>query len=354
MTMSETHHLELPLLAAEQAQKHVTVNEALLALDAIVQLSALNRHLTAPPGSPAEGDRHIVGSGATGAWAGKDLKIALRLDGGWTFIAPRTGWCCWVEDVAELLVWKGSTSAWVNVSTASGMLGINGTASTTNRLTVKSDAALFSHDDVTPGTGNMQAVINKSAAAKDAGLVFQDGYSTRALFGLLANDDFTVKVSPDGSSFFAGLVVDKDNGLVTTPQKPMFSARGGTLGSIPAGPYAKVPFATASINVGGFFNGTLNRWTPPEGTYDVGAYVHIAGVEANTRVAISLRLNGSTVLSEMWLGSGNNLNQTVMTRTIVALNGTDYIEVFAKAEGTTSKTFYLSQPLGEFFGQRIS
>ena len=62
----DTTHLLLPYLLAAQAQKHVTVNEALRLLDGIVQLAVLDRHRTAPPADPADGDRHIVAPGATG------------------------------------------------------------------------------------------------------------------------------------------------------------------------------------------------------------------------------------------------------------------------------------------------
>ena len=75
--MPETVSLGLPLLVAEQAQKHVTHNEALRALDAIVQLSVKDRDLAAPPGSPAEGDRYIVAASPTGAWAGHAGDIAV-------------------------------------------------------------------------------------------------------------------------------------------------------------------------------------------------------------------------------------------------------------------------------------
>src|SRR5581483_10258991 len=95
-----------------------------------------------------------------------------------------------------------------------GKLGINTTADNTNRLAVKSDAILLSHDDVTPGTGDLRITINKSAAGKDAGFTFQDGFSTRALFGLLGDDNFTIKVSPDGSAFHQGMSIDKSTGHV--------------------------------------------------------------------------------------------------------------------------------------------
>ena len=53
-------HLLLPFILAAQAQKHVTHNEAIRLLDAIVQLSVLDRDLTVPPASPVDGDRYIV------------------------------------------------------------------------------------------------------------------------------------------------------------------------------------------------------------------------------------------------------------------------------------------------------
>ncbi len=44
-----TAHLSLPYIAAAQAQKHVTHNEALHILDSVVQLAVIDRDLAAPP-----------------------------------------------------------------------------------------------------------------------------------------------------------------------------------------------------------------------------------------------------------------------------------------------------------------
>ncbi len=74
--MDETPNLGLPYIMAAQSQKHVTHNEAIRALDAIVQLSVLDRDLTAPPGSPAEGARYIVAASPTGAWSGHAGDVA--------------------------------------------------------------------------------------------------------------------------------------------------------------------------------------------------------------------------------------------------------------------------------------
>ena len=103
-----TTHLLLPYLLAAQAQKHVTHNEALRLLDAMVQLSVLDRdpHHAARL-SPADGDRHIVASGATGLWAGWDLNIAFWVDGAWIRLVPRPGWLAWIAAEAAFVVWNG-------------------------------------------------------------------------------------------------------------------------------------------------------------------------------------------------------------------------------------------------------
>ncbi|HEX2448922.1 MAG TPA: DUF2793 domain-containing protein [Methyloceanibacter sp.] len=48
----ESAKLRIPYIAAAQAQKHVTHNEAMTLLDTLVQLSVIDKDLTAPPGSP--------------------------------------------------------------------------------------------------------------------------------------------------------------------------------------------------------------------------------------------------------------------------------------------------------------
>ena len=111
--MAQTTNLQLPYLAANQAQKHVTVNEAFRDLDAIVQLSVKSATLATPPGAPADGDRWIVGPAPTGAWVGRAGNIAAWQDGAWAFYPSREGWIAWNEAVPQALVWRAGTSAWV-------------------------------------------------------------------------------------------------------------------------------------------------------------------------------------------------------------------------------------------------
>jgi hypothetical protein len=120
--MSDTSvHLQLPYLLAAQAQKHVTHNEALRMLDGIVQLSVLDRDLAAPPAAPAEGDRYIVATSASGDWTGWDMSVAYFVDGAWMQLIPTPGWIAWVSDETKLVSWDGI--AWVDLS---GVVGADG------------------------------------------------------------------------------------------------------------------------------------------------------------------------------------------------------------------------------------
>src|SRR5690349_4650996 len=86
--MSTTARLLLPYIAPQQAQKQVTYNSAMALLDQLVQPAVKSRTTAAPPGSPAEGDAYVVAPSATGAWAGKDGKLAAWLSGAWSFTTP--------------------------------------------------------------------------------------------------------------------------------------------------------------------------------------------------------------------------------------------------------------------------
>lgn len=206
--MTTTSHLGITLVEQSQAQKEVTVNTALVRMDALLNTGALDKDLSTPPGSPTAGDVYIVGSSPTGDWATHAKHIAY-FDQIWRFITPREGMTLWVND--ENLLYSFDGSAWV-ASTSGNLdniarVGINTTADVTNKLSVQSDAVLC-----TTATGNIQFKLNKTANTNTASYLFQTGYSGRAEFGTIGNDDFELKVSPDGSSFYQSFVVDRNNG----------------------------------------------------------------------------------------------------------------------------------------------
>lgn len=217
--MDRTPILDLPYILPQQAQAHVTHNEAIRALDALVQLTVLDRDLASLPGGPANGDRYIVGPGAADAWEGHEDDIAAWQDGSWVFSTPLAGWHGWLVDEAMFIMWSGTdwqalTSA--DLAASVGLLGINTTADTTSRLSVKSDAVLFAAAD--GGDGDVRLNLSKTAAGDTTSVIFQTGYSGRAEFGLAGTDDFSVKVSADGSAWSNAITVAAASGLVTFPR----------------------------------------------------------------------------------------------------------------------------------------
>jgi hypothetical protein len=105
-------NLELPLIMPSQAQKHVTVNEALLRLDALVQTRVESLTTTAQPASPLEGQAWILPAAATGDdWSLMSAaSLAVFRDGFWTEIPPRPGWRVHMIDTADERIFDGA--AW--------------------------------------------------------------------------------------------------------------------------------------------------------------------------------------------------------------------------------------------------
>jgi len=210
-----------PLLAAAQAQKHVTHNEALYQLDALLCARFLDRDLSAPPSSPADGDTYLVKATATGAWAGQDGRIAYCADGGWRFYAPFAGLVAYVIDETALVLFDGV--AWTDYGSLISVqsvphIGVNTTADSTNKLSVQSDAVLFTSLSVSDGgSGDMRVTLNKQASANTATLLFQDAFSGRAEIGLAGDDDFHFKVSPDGSAWADAIILDRNSGAADIP-----------------------------------------------------------------------------------------------------------------------------------------
>jgi len=106
--MPDTNRLGLPLVAPSQSQKHVTVNESFVRLDALTHLTLMSEGAQMPPGSPAEGEVHGVGAGATGDWAGEDGRLAVFLNGGWAFVTPGVGWQGWSNTSQSRVVFDGA------------------------------------------------------------------------------------------------------------------------------------------------------------------------------------------------------------------------------------------------------
>jgi hypothetical protein len=370
--MADTPNLVLPYLAANQSQKHVTVNEALRRLDALVQITVQSAALAAPPGSPVEGQRWILPAAPTGAWAGRAGQIAAWQDGAWAFYAPLDGWTAIDINTDTLLLYNAGTGIWtglitgvfsdaaftlqddidptkqarfqiagftagvmrvftlpdvsgtlavlsgvaqtfqntttfsgatvsvgtaaaastigigtgattsgvtkaVNIGTAGllgsttnvtigsavagalGSLTINSptvtfgssvsaiamaaanvsalylglggaSADATNRLSINAPASLFNH----AGAGH-QVKVNKAAATDTGSFLFQTGFSGRAEFGLTGSDDFQIKVSADGATWFDALQLERTSGRVSVMAALQLNPLAGDPGTVADG-----------------------------------------------------------------------------------------------------------------------
>jgi hypothetical protein len=102
--MTQTQRWALPLLAAGQAQKEITHNEALLAIDRWLHAAVVSRSVMAPPEAAQPGDCYIVGSEAAAEWQGRQAALAMFDGFGWTLSTPRNGCLAWVGDERLLVV----------------------------------------------------------------------------------------------------------------------------------------------------------------------------------------------------------------------------------------------------------
>lgn len=209
--MDHTPRLSLPFIMPSQAQKHVTHNEAIEALDALVQPVVVSRALTTPPASPLEGEAWIVAEAATGAWAGHGDEIAAWQSGAWRFLDPAEGWSVFVlADKTHCVFDAGTWTPLASLGAGLVKLGIGTTADMTNRLAVSSPATLLTH----AGNGH-QVKINKADASDTASLLYQSNWSGRAEMGLAGDDNWRLKVSPDGSSWINALTVNATSGIAS-------------------------------------------------------------------------------------------------------------------------------------------
>lgn len=371
--MADTPNLRLTFLEANQAQKHITANEAFRALDALVQPAVESTGLNTPPGSPVDGSRYLVGPAPSGAWVGQGFAIAAWQDGAWAFYSPAEGWSVWDRATDAALTFLGG--AWVRQAalpfpdnlfrlsddadpTKLAAFDLSGlSAGTTRTFTLPNlsatlahlgnaaqtfaGATTFSNAAVTIGTatttatygigtggtttgvtktvnlgtggaagsttvinlgsttagalgttvintptvtfaasvtaigaaaanvtalglglggaspdatnrlsvnaattllnnagGSHEATINKAAVGNDASLALKTGFSARALFGLLGSDDVTLKVSPNGSTFFDAFVIDRSSGRAEFPAPIVIPGLSAVPTSPPAGKLA--------------------------------------------------------------------------------------------------------------------
>ena len=204
--MADTNRLVLPLLAASQAQKHVTVNEALKLLDAIIQAGVIDKDLTAPPGSPSEGDIYIVGASATGDWAGQDDDLAIYQDGAWVFVTPLNGFIAFVADESTLYVFNSSWTSLAGILGAS-YLPLAGGTMTGNLVLEEATPSIRMNDTDITGYTLIQTVGAKFQISVDA-----EGDDASSSFAVAIDGSDKIEVNQYGLGV-GGASADATNGF---------------------------------------------------------------------------------------------------------------------------------------------
>ena len=225
MSHDQSARLGLPYLAAGQMQKHVTLNEALTRLDALIQTAVASRTITTEPEGPDDGRLYILPDGADGpGWSAFAERTLVRAEsGGWTVVEVAHGQLVWVEDEAAFVVRDGDD--WSLLGARLGevgpleRLGLGATADEANPFVAKLNKALWTAlEAASGGDGDLRLTLNKEASAGVLSLLFQSGYGGRAELGLIGDDDLTLKVSADGTVWRSALSVDRATGRVSFAQ----------------------------------------------------------------------------------------------------------------------------------------
>lgn len=225
MSDDQSARLALPYLAAGQMQKHVTLNEALTRLDALVQATAVSRTVAVQPAAPADGDLHILPAEAEGsAWSAFDAGNLVRAEGGgWAVVDAPEGTLVFVADAGEFVVRHGG--GWMRLGGTLrdlgplNRLGVGTSADADNPFAAKLNKALWTARETTAGgDGDLRLTLNKETASDVLSVLFQSGYGGRAELGLVGDDDLVLNVSPDGDAWRNAFSVDRATGRVTFDQ----------------------------------------------------------------------------------------------------------------------------------------
>ena len=222
--MEKTQNLGLQLLSQGQLNKDITVNEAFLLIDCILNsgLESLTPFEDYPP-NLEEGKLIITAKTTKGVFEQFPNHIAFYKNG-WRFLKPKEGLILWVKAEKSCFVFNGED--FVQISSAGSTIaqpsvnntqmatleakikkleddikslqsptkfGINATADDTNKFTVRSNYSLFNTEN-----SDTRVVLNKANNSNSASFIFQQNWSGIAEFGTINGNNFILKVASGG------------------------------------------------------------------------------------------------------------------------------------------------------------
>jgi hypothetical protein len=192
--MSGTSNLMLPYLAVGQAQKHVTLNESLRKLDAIVQLAVVSATTPAEPASPSDGEVYILPPGKSGThWSDfTGGRLAYYRDGAWVELQPRAGWLAYIKDAGNVLAFDGADWAAFAAGLASNVFATPQTFASPHGASLALD--IIEEELTLSGAG-----VTSAIAIPNGSICF--GVSERVTGAVSGASSFKVGVSGETNKF---------------------------------------------------------------------------------------------------------------------------------------------------------
>lgn len=328
----QTTRLGLPYILPSQAQKHVPHNEALDALDAMVQLVLATIEST-PPVDPADGVCYGIGTAPVGPWHARGGAIAQWRDGGWHFLQPHEGWLAWSTLEQRLYVHDGAHWQPFALQGPVPSLGINATADETNRLSVSAPASIFSHDGA-----DHRMKINKAAGGDTASLIFQSGWAGKAELGLAGSDTFSVRVTDTVGAWHTALSI-AGNGHVATPRRPAVRAWMNVTMTPATG--TLTGFTNMDVSTGNFTLGAAvpsgfgNRLVVPATSHYLACLSAVPTSASPFQVGVMV--NGTQIVLGTGAQSGTPTGRKASATAIIALAEGDWVALHH--QGTANMEF---------------
>lgn len=151
-----------------------------------------NQSTTTPP-TATKGLRYVVGPAASGAWSGKDKKIAIcEVAGAWVFYTPEDGLVVFDKTLQSDYRWSSATSTWV--SAAGSWVARQSVATASGSTTSPSNTTVYGYSSGTAPTTSQRRLIDNATivhTAKKSGAILRFEYTASAFFVEVSNSSIT-------------------------------------------------------------------------------------------------------------------------------------------------------------------
>ncbi|MGL5807320.1 MAG: DUF2793 domain-containing protein [Xenococcaceae cyanobacterium] len=257
----------ITLLSTQQRYKEQLINEGFAHLGAIATGAVVSLSQTSPPNNPNLGEVYFVKPTASGAWSGFDNKLALKIEGGWSYFDIPLNHQIYSLQPQGQYRWDGT--AWISVDSSGIAVSDEGV-----QLTASATSFNFTGAGVTTSS---------------------------------SSGNVTVNIPGGGSS-----------GSTTAVK-----ATTNTAQSIPSLTSTKINLNAVISGDAALFDSTNNRIIINEaGHYIVGATVAAANPSSSNQLTVKIRKNGASILTE----NGSNTSVVTVAGSANLVSG-DYLEL---------------------------